>query len=423
MTLTAGQEKSDRTVRIGVIGLGMAGAAMVPAIEAHPDFILAGAADPNPELRTRFASDHDCPVDASAADLMQRRDIQAVYVATPHQWHREHAVLAARAGKHAVVEKPMALSLEDCDEMIAAFERSGTALVVGHTHSFDPAIRLMRELIAGGEVGRLSMIAMSNYTDFIYRPRRPEELDTSQGGGILFNQIPHQVDIARLLSGSEVGQVRAMTGILDRNRPTEGSCMAMLSFQDGAAASLIYSGYDRFDSDELHGWIGESGQPRKANHGATGRALSRVADGAEEARIRSEKFGYGSGRRWQPEQGERWHQPHFGALVVSCEKADLRQSADGVLVYTESGVRELVIPPSKGRPGRADVLDELYQATVHDIAPPHDGKFARGTLEVCLAIQQSSRTGREITLKSASDPVVPVLKSEAGVNFAGVASS
>lgn len=423
MTLTASQEKSDRTVRIGVIGLGMAGAAMVPAIEVHPDFILAGAADPNPELRTRFARDHYCPVDATAADLMQRRDIQAVYVATPHQWHREHAILAARAGKHAIVEKPMALSLEDCDEMIAAFERSGTALVVGHTHSFDPAIRLMRELIAGGDVGRLSMIAMSNYTDFIYRPRRPEELDTSQGGGILFNQIPHQVDIARLLSGSEVRQVRATTGILDRNRPTEGSCMAMLSFQDGAAASLIYSGYDRFDSDELHGWIGESGQPRKPNHGATGRALSRVADGAEEARIRSEKFGYGSGRRWQPEQGERWHQPHFGSLVVSCEKADLRQSADGFLIYTESGVREHAIPPSNGRPGRTDVLDELYQAIVREIAPPHDGRFARGTLEVCLAIQQSSRSGREVTLQSTLHPVAPPVQSEGGMNFADVASS
>jgi phthalate 4,5-cis-dihydrodiol dehydrogenase len=120
----------------------------------------------------------------------------------------------------------------------------------------------MRELIASSEVGRLSMIAMANYTDFIYRPRRPEELDTSLGGGILFNQIPHQVDIARLLSGSKVRQVRATTGILDLNRPTEGSCMAMLSFEDGAAASLIYSGYDRFDSDELHGWIGESGGPK-----------------------------------------------------------------------------------------------------------------------------------------------------------------
>jgi phthalate 4,5-cis-dihydrodiol dehydrogenase len=423
MTLTTQRKQSDRPVRIGVIGLGMAGAAMVPAIEVHPDFILAGAADPNLELRTRFAGDHDCPVDASAADLMQRPDIQAVYIATPHQWHREHAVLAARAGKHAIVEKPMALSLEDCDEMIVAFERSGTALVVGHTHSFDPAIRLMREIITAEEFGRLSMIAMSNYTDFIYRPRRPEELDTSQGGGILFNQIPHQVDIARLLSGSEVRQVRATTGVLDRNRPTEGSCMAMLSFEDGAAASLIYSGYDRFDSDELHGWIGESGQPKNPNHGATGRALAGVAGGVEEARIRSEKFGYGSGRSWHPEQGERWHQPHFGTLVVSCEKADLRQSADGILIYSESGVRERAIPPSKGRPGRADVLDELYQAIFHAITPPHDGKFARGTLEVCLAIQQSSRSGREVTLQSGPCPVASVLKPGAGMSLAGAPSS
>jgi phthalate 4,5-cis-dihydrodiol dehydrogenase len=416
------QRKSDRVVRIGVIGLGMAGAAMVPAIEAHPDFFLAGAADPNPELRARFARDHTCPVDASAADLMQRRDIEAVYVATPHQWHREHAVLAARTCKHAIVEKPMALSLGDCDEMIAAFERSGTALVVGHTHSFDPAVRLMRGIITRGEVGRLSMIAMANYTDFIYRPRRPEELDTSLGGGILFNQIPHQVDIARLLNGSEVRQVRATTGILDRSRPTEGSCMAMLSFDDGAAASLIYSGYDRFDSDELHGWIGESGQHKKPNHGATSRALASVADGAEEARIRAEEFGYGGSRLWQPGQGERWHQPHFGLLVVSCEKADLRQSADGVLIYTESGVREVTIPLSKGRPGRADVLDEMYQAIVHDVASRHDGRFARGTLEVCLAIQESSRTRREVTLPLPCAAVASSSKPRDDLNLADAAS-
>lgn len=422
MMLMSSQDKTGRAVRIGVIGLGMAGAAMVPAIKSHPDFILVGAAEPNAELRNRFAADHDCPVDANAAELMQRPDIDAVYIATPHQWHSEHALLAARAGKHAIVEKPMALSLEDCDGMIAAFEQSGTALIIGHTHSFDPAIRMMRDLIAGGGVGRLSMIAMANYTDFIYRPRRPEELDTSLGGGILFNQIPHQVDIARLLGGSEVRHVRAMTDILDRTRPTEGSCMAMLTFDSGAAASLIYSGYDRFDSDELHGWIGESGQPKKPNHGATGRALSSVANGAEEARIRSEKFGYGGGRRWQPEQGERWHQPHFGTLVVTCEKADLRQSADGVLIYTESGIHELAIPLSKGRPGRADVLDELYQAIVHQIAPAHDGRFARGTLEVCLAIQASSRGGREVTLQSNARSIERPVGTGSAAEFTHVAS-
>jgi phthalate 4,5-cis-dihydrodiol dehydrogenase len=384
-------------LRIGVIGLGMAGAAMVPAIEAHPGFVLAGAADPNPELRARFAGDHPCRVDGSAAELIARADIDAVYVATPHQLHREHAMLAADHGKHAIVEKPMALSLDDCDRMIAASTRNGTALVVGHTHSFDPAILLMRSIILNGEVGRLAMIAMSNYTDFIYRPRRPEELDTSLGGGILFNQIPHQVDIARLLSGSEVSQVRAMTGILDRARPTEGCCMAMLSFGDGAAASLVYSGYDRFDSDELHGWIGEGGQPKQPNHGATGRALAALADRGEEARLRSERFGYGGGRRWHPGPGEHWHQPHFGTLVVTCSNADLRQSADGILIYSQGGVREVPVPASNGRPGRADVLDELYRAAADGVAPLHDGRFARATLEVCLAIQASARSGREVT--------------------------
>jgi phthalate 4,5-cis-dihydrodiol dehydrogenase len=404
---------SDSAIRIGVIGLGMAGAAMIPAIEAHPDFVLAGAADLNLELRARFARDHSCDVNTSAAELICRDDIDAVYIATPHQFHREHVVLAAENGKHAIVEKPMALSLDDCDEMIAASSLNGTALVVGHTHSFDPAIRAMSDLIASGQVGRLSMIAMWNYTDFIYRPRRPEELDTSQGGGILFNQVPHQVDIARLLAQSEVRKVRAMADILDRGRPTEGSCMAMLSFADGAAASLVYSGYDRFDSDELHGWIGESGQPKSANHGSTHRALAAMRASGDEVRARSQRYGYGGDRKWGPQPGQRWHQPHFGTLIVSCEKADLRQSADGILLYSADGVREIEVPSSSDRPGRSDVLDELYGAVANGNAPVHDGRFARGTLEVCLAIQASSSRRSEVELPILQQVETPIKSGRA----------
>jgi phthalate 4,5-cis-dihydrodiol dehydrogenase len=402
--------KSENAIRIGVVGLGMAGAAMMPAIESHPDFILAGAADLNPELRARFARNHPCKVDASAAELIRRDDIDAVYIATPHQSHREHVVLAAENGKDAIVEKPMALSLDDCDEMIAAAALNGIALVIGHTHSFDPAIRTMSDLIASGEVGRLSMIAMWNYTDFIYRPRRPEELDTSQGGGILFNQIPHQVDIARLLARSEVRRVRAMADILDGARPTEGSCMAMLSFADGAAASLVYSGYDRFDSDELHGWIGESGQPKSASHGSTHRALAAMHANGAEAQARSERYGYGGDRKWGPQPGQRWHQPHFGTLIVSCEKADLRQSADGILIYSADGVREIEVPAGNERPGRSDVLDELYGAVTNGVLPVHDGRFARGTLEVCLAIQESAKRRSEVALP-VSQPLEAPVKS------------
>lgn len=392
----------DAPLRIGVIGLGMAGAGMIPAITAHPRMVLAGAADLDPALRERFARDHACPVDADVEALLARTAIDAVYIATPHQFHRDHAVLAARHGKHVVVEKPMALSLADCDAMIEAAERSGTVLIVGHTHSFDPAIRLMRRIIASGELGRLSMVAMWNYTDFLYRPRRPEELRTESGGGILFNQVPHQVDTARLLAGAGLRSVRAMSAVLDPRRPTEGSCTALLGFADGSAASLVYSGYDHFDSDELHGWIGEGGQPKTPNHGAARRALRALRDSGEERQARAELYGYGGARSAAARASPgRRHQPHFGLLVVSCERGDMRQSADGVLVYSDEGVEERTLPAGSGAPpGRGDVLDELFDAVIHGVRPPHDGRFARGTVEACLAILASSREGREIALSA-----------------------
>ena len=153
----------------------------------------------------------------------------------------------------------MALTLADCDAIIEVVEKHKVHLVVGHTHAFDPAVRAIRKLVASGEMGALGMINSFNYTNFLYRPRRPEELDTSRGGGILFNQVPHQIDTARVLAGGLVTSVRAHATVLDPSRPTEASCAALLQFDNGAAASLIYSGYDHFDSDEWHFGISERG--------------------------------------------------------------------------------------------------------------------------------------------------------------------
>jgi phthalate 4,5-cis-dihydrodiol dehydrogenase len=389
----------NRDLRIGILGLGMAGGGMVSAITGHPHTVIAGAADRHAELRQRFAADHGVAVEDDAAPLLRRSDIDAVYIATPHQFHKEHAILAAESGKHVIVEKPMALTLEDCDAMIAAAERHGVTLIVGHTHSFDPAVGKMREIIAGGTLGRLAMIGMWNYTDFLYRPRRPEELDTAQGGGILFNQIPHQVDTARYLAGSPVRSVRATTAMLDPRRPTEGACMAFLDFADGTAASILYSGYDHFDSDELHDWIGEGGQRRKPNHGNSRKALLQLGSQEAESAARAQRYGYGSPMMAAfGAGGADTHQPHFGVLVATCERGDLRQSADGVFLYGDDGIREIALPGGLGRPGRGDVLEELYQAVVNVVKPVHDGRFARGTVEVCLAILRSARERREIVL-------------------------
>jgi len=253
---------------------------------------------------------------------------------------------------------------------------------------------------------------MWQYCDFLYRPRRPEELDTELGGGIIFNQIPHQVDIARVLNASKVSAVRAFTAILDTRRRTEGICSALLTFADGGCASLVYNGYDRFDSDEFHGWVGELGQPKQADqHGATLRALESMRDGPEsDARIK--RYGYGGALKFVADQGHRWHQPHFGVIIVSCEKADLRPSTDGIMIYGQEGVLEVPVPHSAGAPGRAEVLDELYLAVRKGVAPRHDGDFGRATLEVCLAILESARTRREIEL--TGEPNVSALVADFG---------
>ena len=103
--------------------------------------------------------------------------------------------------------------------MIAAARSAGVQLVVGHSHSFDRPIRRTREIIASGAVGAPRMITALNFTDFLYRPRRPEELVTEQGGGVVFSQAAHQIDIVRLLGGGRVRSVRASTGAWDPARP------------------------------------------------------------------------------------------------------------------------------------------------------------------------------------------------------------
>jgi phthalate 4,5-cis-dihydrodiol dehydrogenase len=400
--MTAAGASPERRIRFGLIGLGLAGGSlMAPAMAEHPCAEIAAAADLRADLRQRFTRDFGVPAFESVEELCRRDDIDAVYIATPHQLHREHAIVAARSGKHVIVEKPLALTLDDCDAIIATVESAGVQLIVGHTHGYDPAVRTMRRIIASGALGRVAMINTWNYSDFLYRPRRPEELDTAQGGGIMFNQVPHQVDMVRMLGGGLVRSARAVTTRLDPARPTEGGCVAILEFEDGAGASLAYSGYDRFDSDELHGWIGEGGRPKlPGGQGRTRRALLKgVSTPGEEAALRAARYGYGS-PSWAAiaKADGPGHQPHFGLLIVSCEKGDMRPSADGIYIYDEDGVREVPIERGRGRPGQGDVIDELYDAVVSKARPFHDARWGKATLEVCLVLLQSSRERRELAL-------------------------
>jgi phthalate 4,5-cis-dihydrodiol dehydrogenase len=387
-------------LRVGVAGLGRAGASMLAALVRHPLVQVTAAADPRPEPRDRFEAEVGGETYASVEEMAASPRVDVVYVATPHHLHVANVVAAATAGKHVVCEKPMALSLAECDAIIEAVERNGVQMVVGHTHSHDPAIRVMRELIVSGRYGRLGMINNWVYTDFLYRPRRPEELDTSLGGGILFNQVPHQVDVARHLGGGLVRSVRAYAGVWDRRRPTEGAMSAFLDFEDGAAASLVYNGYDHFDTDEFAFWVGEGGQDKRPRHAQTRRGLDPDLSPEQEAALKYATGYGGTHPQARARLGPVTHQPHFGALIVSCEAADLRPSADGVLVYADDGVHEVEVPRGPADvPGRGDTLDELHAAVFEGTPVLHSPRWGKATLAVCLAIQQSAGARAEVRVE------------------------
>ena len=383
-------------LRLGVAGLGRAFTLMLPTFATHPRVQLVAAADPRDEARERFARDHGARVYADVEQLCADPAVDAVYVATPHQHHAGHAIAAAGHGKHVLVEKPMALTLEEANALIAAADRAGVHVVVGHSHSFDAPILRARALIAGGTLGRVRMITAMNFTDFLYRPRRPEELDTRRGGGVLFSQAAHQVDIVRLLGGGMVKSVRSQAGSWDPARPTEGAYGALLTFHDGTFATLTYSGYGHFDADELCGWVSEIGREKDpASYGAMRQSLAGVADARAEAAAKNARNYGGAGYSGDPAEAP-WHE-HFGLVIASCERGDVRPTPKGVTVYGDTA-REFH-PLEKPAVPRAEVIDELCDAVFAGRAPLHDARWGRASLEVCLAMLRSAREGGEVALQ------------------------
>ena len=386
-----------RKLRLGAAGLGRGFTLMLPTLQKDPRIELVAAADPRAEARARFTADFGGRAYATAEELCADPSVEVVYVATPHQFHAAHAALAASLGKHLLVEKPMALTVEECRSMIEAARVGGVQMVVGHSHSFDSPVRRARELIDAGEVGRVRMIQAFNYTDFLYRPRRPEELDTAQGGGVLFNQASHQIDVVRYLAGGKAKSVRAVTGSWDPARPTEGAYSALLTFEDGVFASLTYSGYAHFDSDELSEWVGEGGQVKDpSRYGDARGSLKQATDPATEALMKGEA-NYGGAAYRPGERDAKWH-AHFGEVLVCGERGDLRPVPRGVMLYGNEQRRLETVPvPSVPR---VEVIDELYEALVEGRAPVHDGAWALATLEVCLALLRSARENREVALEN-----------------------
>jgi phthalate 4,5-cis-dihydrodiol dehydrogenase len=220
------------------------------------------------------------------------------------------------------------------------------------------------------------------------RPRRPAEFDVGQGGGVTYRQGAHQIDILRLIGGGLVKSVRATTFDWHQSRRSIGAHTIYLNFSDGAAATAVYNGYGHLPGSELTGGVGEWGVPETPGGHTAPKAAAPLTPEQELAAKRKRA------RTAIPSSAP--HQPHFGLTLVSCERGDIRQSPDGLLVYSESGREEIALPKDKSP--RDLVLAEFAQA-IAGRPVTHTGRWGLANLEVCTAAIESSRTSREIELR------------------------
>ena len=405
MTASDGQQ---RVLRAGFIGLGGAARAMIPIFARTPGFKVAGAADLDSEILGRFKQDFpDAETHSTAEGLCESKNIDFIYIGTPNRFHRQHAEMAANGGKHVLVEKPMAVNLEEADAMVEASDRNGVLIGVNVKHSFEPRIQKLREFTETGELGALRMMHHWRYQDWLYRPRTPEELTPEWAGGILWRQGGHQIDLLRTIGLGLVRSVRGSAMVWDASRRVPGAHSAYFEFESGTAGTCVYSGHDHYDTNELvYGF--EPGQ--LANPDSYAQARRELASHNydvewETAAARGER--YGGDRRTEPAPARTEGAPRTGGwilggpLVVSYDKADVKLSPGGLMVYGDE--KQWEIPLVTKEDGRDFRLRAFYDAIDSGRPLQCDVRWGRATVEMIVAIDKSGRERHEVMLQHQTE--------------------
>ena len=255
-------------MKLIIVGIGWAGEAHFRAARAlqhqGADCQVAALVDVDADHLARMAA--ELGVNATFTDLPSSleacREADAVVLCTPHHLHREAAEQAAAAGKHVLVEKPMALTLTDADAMIRACDRAGTTLMVAESARYRRATLAMCDALAAGRIGqvlsgRINPITRGRHT-FAYPGRRAWLADPAVcGGGIWMLNGIHHMAVARGLLG-EPTRIYARQVRSDKfQSPLEATIVALLSFAGGAEVTMTVSaelhGYKRFGDTAIFG--------------------------------------------------------------------------------------------------------------------------------------------------------------------------
>ncbi len=225
---------------VGILGLGrIAQDVHVPAVRETAGLELRGVADATPAIRQKFAAEFTRPVHGDLDGLLDRDDIDLIIVATPSSLHHRHVMDALRAGKHVMVEKPMAANLAQARDMASEAQRRNLVLTVHHNRRYDGDFLMLQRLVSEGRAGTLVSVDIrlqdsnwpENYPAQEYRPGW--RLERAYGGGNLLDWAPHFVDQLVQLLGSAPISVTAWLRSARWSSEVDDFFRAVLAWPDG----------------------------------------------------------------------------------------------------------------------------------------------------------------------------------------------
>jgi UDP-N-acetyl-2-amino-2-deoxyglucuronate dehydrogenase len=336
-------------LRFGLIGCGRVAPRHAESLLSLPGAQLVAVADVRETRAERFAAQYHAAAHTDYRALLARQDVDVVSICTPSGLHAQMAIEAMQAGKHVIVEKPIALSLDDADRMIGAARVYGLKLCVVLQNRYNPPMQDLKQVVESGMLGRL---LLGNATVRWYRPQEYYE-DGWHGtwamdGGALMNQSIHHIDALQWLLGRPES-VFAYSATLAHRMEAEDIGVASIRFHGGTLG--VVEGSTVTYPENLEGSVAVFGERGSLKVGGT--ALNRKV-------------------LWKV-AGELEHEK-------------------------ELLTREQVDPPSVYGTSHRAVIADMIEAILVNRVPKTDGREAKKSLALVLAMYESARTGQPVNL-------------------------
>lgn len=349
-------------LRTAIIGCGKVARLHAKALLQIPESSFTAVQSRSLQKARGFAAQYAVNAYDDIAEMITKEKIDVSIICTPHPEHKNPAIAALNAGSHVLVEKPLAVSLADCDEMIDAANRCQKKLGVVSQRRFSPSSLRMKKAIADGKIGdpTLATVVMLGWRSKAYYQSDPWRGSwEKEGGGVLVNQAPHQLDLVQWFMDDEPEELYGIYKNI--NHPyieVEDTAVAILTFKRGGIANLVVSNSQK------------PGLYAKVHvHGSNGASVGVQTDGGS-------MFVAGTPSVIEPPKNDIWSIPGEENFISQWEKqdSDFFKTIDPSGYYIQLQDREFI------------------QAVLENREPAVTAKDGRRTVEIFNAIYQSSRT-------------------------------